>query len=64
MNEQEAIAAIYSGKLVDCSKEEYPNIRKSIQEQAGKWIDTGQDIRASIALHEIKRLDNLYKEPK
>ncbi|MBU0977319.1 MAG: hypothetical protein KKD18_02805 [Nanoarchaeota archaeon] len=55
---KEAIQAISTGQLVDCTKEEYPEIRKAIQDYAGKQIDNGQDIYAQIALMEIKRLDD------
>ena len=57
---QQAIADVYNGKLVSCTKEQYPEIRSAIQESAGRWIDAGQDIRAVIALEEIKRLDELH----
>lgn len=60
---QEAILAVYYGKPVDCAPEDYPEIRRAIQDQAGKWIDQGQDIRAVIALREIERLDRLYSPP-
>lgn len=57
---QEAIANVYNGKTVSCTKEQYPEIRTALQEAAGRWIDAGQDIRAVIALEEVKRLDELY----
>lgn len=57
---QEAIANVYNGKPVSCTKEQYPEIRSSLQESAGRWIDAGQDIRAVIALEEVKRLDELH----
>ena len=58
MNLQEAIAAIRQGKLVECTAEEYDaTIRSGLQDQAGTWIDQGQDPFARIALEEVKRLD-------
>lgn len=54
----EAIDAIYQGSPVECSKFEYElGLREAILKQAAKWIDTKQDIRAVIALNEVKRLD-------
>ena len=57
---QEAIANVYNGKPVSCTKEQYPEIRAVLHEYAGRWIDAGQDIRSVIALEEIKRLDELH----
>jgi len=57
MNANEAVAAIYNGDLVVCTADEWPELRRVIQEQAGKWIDQGQGIRAQIALEEVRRLD-------
>jgi hypothetical protein len=61
MTNQEAINSIYSGSLVNCTSEEYHSgIRAAIQDQAGKWIDKGEHLRAVIALNEVKRLDEKY----
>jgi hypothetical protein len=61
MTTQEAINAIYNGGIVKCSSEEYHNgIRSAIQNQAAKWIDQNQSMRAVIALEEIKRLDGVH----
>lgn len=58
---QKAVSDVYNGKPVCCTKEEYhTEIRSVLQETAGRWIDAGQDIRAVIALNEVKRLDELY----
>lgn len=55
---QVAISSIYQGLPVVCSKEEYHGgLRGEIQDQAGKWIEQGDGLRASIALQEVKRLD-------
>lgn len=55
------IDAIYSGRLVEVTKEDYWNwARIAIQHQAGKWLDEGEDLRAGIALQEVERLDRLY----
>jgi hypothetical protein len=53
----QALNAVYQGKLVNCSAEEYPEIRTALQDQAGKWIEGGDGMRAMIALQEVKRLD-------
>lgn len=63
MTTQQAIADIYNGKLVSCTKQEYHGlngIRLALQDAAATWIDTNQDIRAVMALNEVKRLDELY----
>lgn len=63
MTTQQAIANIYNGKLVSCTKQEYHSIngiRLALQDAAAIWIDTEQDIRAVMALNEVGRLDNLY----
>ena len=61
MTNQEAINAVYQGSLVDCTAEEYHSrIRTAIQDQAGKWIDNNDHVRAMIALQEVKRLDAKY----
>ena len=63
MTNQEAINAIQQGSLVDCTAEEYHSrIRTAIQDQAGKWIDNNDHVRAMIALQEVKRLDAKYSE--
>ena len=61
MTSQEAINAIYQGSLVQCTEQEYHSeIRTAIQDQAGKWIDGNDHLRAMIALQEVKRLDQKY----
>lgn len=61
MTNSEAITAIYQGNQVDCTEEEYHHgLRTAIQEQAGKWIDGNDSLRAMIALEEVKRLDKKY----
>lgn len=57
MTPQEAVQTISRADLIECTEEEYPEIRKAVQEYAGRQIDNGQDIYAQIALEEIKRLD-------
>lgn len=61
MTKDEAINAIYTGKLVNCTKEEYPEIRTGLQEKAGKMIDFGDGLRGMMMLEEVKRLDKLYQ---
>lgn len=61
MTLEEAINAVYQGKMVECSKEEYENgVRSGLQEKAAKWIDSGDQMRAIITLEEIKRLDKKF----
>jgi len=63
MTKQEAISAVYEGKIVSCTKEEYElEIRDTLQDYAGRWIDTGQGSRAIIAQMEVKRLDAIFAE--
>ena len=63
MDTNEAIAAIYKGARVECTESEYYNgLRTDIQDQAGKWIDGGDGLRAMIALEEIKRLDKKFDQ--
>jgi hypothetical protein len=50
----------YQGEPITCSQEDYPLVRSELHKQAGKWIDTGQDIRAQLALSEVMRLDKLH----
>lgn len=61
MTKFEALDAIHNGRLVECTKDEYnEGLRTVILEQAGKWIDEGQQLRAIIALEEVKRLDKKH----
>lgn len=53
----EAIKAVSRGDLVTCTKEEYYEVRKALQDFAGKSIDSGDVFRANIALSEVQRLD-------
>ena len=61
MTIEEAINAIYNGKLIYCTKEEYPGIRKALQDKAGKLIDTGDPLRSMMMLEEVRRLDKLHQ---
>lgn len=60
--QRKAIDAIYGGKLVECTTDEYHEggVRSVIQRQAGKWIDQGDPMRAQIALREVQRLDGIH----
>lgn len=58
--ERRAVAAVECGELVTCSSERWPAVRRTLQDQAGKWIDTGQGIKAVIALREVERLDREF----
>lgn len=56
-----ALTAIYLGKLVECTKDDYESFLRSVlQDKAGEWIDTNQVLRAQIALNEVKRLDKKF----
>ena len=59
--EEKAVNAVYNGNLVDCTTEEWPSVRRALQDQAGKWIDQGQGMRAQIALREVKRMDEKHR---
>jgi hypothetical protein len=61
MEPHEAVTKVMLGQLVDCTKEEYPIIRYTLQQHAGRWIDQGQNVYAQIALSEVRRLDHLHK---
>lgn len=61
MRKSKILDAIYTGKLVDVTEEEYRAwARSAIQDEAGKWVDAGDGLRAQIALREVERLDRLY----
>jgi hypothetical protein len=62
MTENEAINAIHNGKLVQCEKDQWPALRAAVHTKAGFWADHGEGLRASIALSEIKRLDEKFKD--
>lgn len=58
-----AMLAIYNGKKVDCTIDEYYlSVRQAIITQAAKWIDAGNTAKAQIALDEVKRLDKIYTQ--
>jgi hypothetical protein len=57
---EDALSAVCTGNLVSCTAEEYKEIRDALQDQAGRWIDAGDGLRAMIALEEVKRLDNEF----
>lgn len=54
-------AVIMAGNLIDCSTEEYPDVRRYLQEFAGESVDNGQPIYTMIALNEVKRLDKKFE---
>lgn len=59
--EKLAIQAIYSGNLVDCKAGEWPQVRSALHAFASKCIDSGDGVRAGMALAEVKRLDSLFR---
>ena len=60
MTIDEAINAIYNGRFIDCTKQEYPEIRTALQDKAGKMVDLGDGLRAMMMLEEVKRLDKVF----
>lgn len=55
-----AINAISEGDLITCSPEQYKRvIRNAVLTHASLWLDSGDMIKARIALSEIERLDKL-----
>lgn len=60
MKPEVAVNAVYKGELVNCSRDSYPSIRTALQQQAGKWIDQGDHLRAQMALMEVQRLDEVH----
>jgi len=61
VNKQEVKQIIMKGSTVSCTSEEYPDVRRYLQEIAGESIDTGQSIYAAIALAEVQRLDSITR---
>lgn len=53
-------ASIHTGDPIKCTKEEYPLIRKALHQLAGEYIDDGDTVRGSIALWEVRRLDEKH----
>ena len=63
MTGKEAVSAVYAGNLVECTKEEYRReVRQALQDFAGKSIDGGDGLRATIALREVGRLDQTFSD--
>ena len=58
-----ALAAVERGELVACAPEEWPVVRRALQDRAGRWIEQRQDIRAILALREVQRLDARFHYP-
>jgi hypothetical protein len=56
----EALSAVHNGQTVYCTPEEYSAIRDALQDQAGRYIDAGDGVRAGIALQEVQRLDQIH----
>lgn len=60
MTKEEAIQAVHKGQIIHCTVDEYPEIRRALQDQAAKWIDQNDHIRAHIACFEVERLDRVH----
>jgi len=57
---QEVKGLILRGQVVQCSKENYREYRRALQEVAANMVDTNQDVYANIALNEVRRLDRKF----
>jgi hypothetical protein len=57
MNKNKIKQKLVQAELIDCEKDDYPDVRRFIQECAGEFIDVNDHIRAEIALAEVRRLD-------
>jgi hypothetical protein len=56
----QAVNAVYQGNLIECSEQDWPAVRAALQSFAGTCIDSGDGVRAMIALEEVKRLDQKF----
>ena len=57
----ERVKELYNGNPIKCTEKEYRDfLRSQIQNFAGKMVDEGQDVRAMIALSEVKSLDKKF----
>jgi hypothetical protein len=63
VTKEQAIDNVHNGKPVECSADEYRMIRPALQDAAATWINQGQEMRAQIALSEVRRLDALHGAP-
>jgi hypothetical protein len=64
MTDDEALKMVQrlgdAGVPITCTAHEYQeNVRKVLHDMAAKWVDQGQDIRAVLALEEVRRLDRV-----
>jgi hypothetical protein len=54
----------YTGKPIECTSEEYhAGLRSQIQDAASNWIEHGQNVRAMMAMNEVRRLDDVHGAP-
>ncbi|EOW9480278.1 protein PacB [Vibrio cholerae] len=56
-----AIEAIESGRVVECDRNDYPEVRAAIQDACSDWLADGLDEYAQIGLMEIERLDDFFR---
>lgn len=54
------IAAVVQGSQIQCNAKQYPAIRGALIGAIKKWQDLHDELSASLALSEIKRLDLLF----
>lgn len=60
--ERRALAAVQQGQHVDCTADQYAmRVRNALQSYAGEMVDSGQNVRAVVALEEVRRLDKLLR---
>lgn len=52
----------HQGRPIKCSADKYLEYRSALQDAASNWIDTGQHLRAQLALNEVRRLDNIFSK--
>jgi hypothetical protein len=67
MTDDEALKLVRAlgaaGTPIRCNAYEYQeNVRRVLHDMAAKWVDQGQDIRAVLALEEVRRLDGKFNQ--
>jgi hypothetical protein len=54
-------SAVYTGNLVDCTEEQFPQVDTWLAQCAAFHADNGDGLRAFIALNERKRLREKFE---
>ncbi len=60
MTPPEAIKAIRDGQAVECSREEYPAIRRALQDELVVLSREGDNLRGFMVTEEIRTLDRSF----